>query len=370
MKIQIQQKNLVNGLSIAQRAVSRKTNIQIHELIFFEAKNNILSLTSFDGEIAIKTDLECLVEEEGEMAINANIIFNIIRKLPNDLVYIELVDGKINIKCKDSKFNIVAFDYYEKQDLKKPEQELIEIDNDKLKRSISQTEFATSIDETKLALTGILFELKDNFLNLVALDGYRVALKKINISYKEEFEGLRLIIPKRSISEWTRIIDDETTSKIYKDNNDIVFVSNSTTMYCKVIDKKYIDYSNIISDISTSSIFISRKDLIDSIERAQLLSDSSRANLIKIDIKDSTMTIQSNSEIGHVREDIQIEKEGDDLEIAFNARYMLEGVKACDTDIIKMNFKSSLNPCLIYPKDSKLEGEEYTYLALPVRLAN
>lgn len=370
MKIQIKQKELANGISIAQRAVSRKTNIQIHELIYFEAKNECLLLSSFDGEISIKTKIPCLVETEGELAVNATIISNIVRKLPDDLVTIELNDGKITIKCKESKFNIIAFDYYEKEDLKIPEVEPIEIDNDKLKRSISQTEFATSLDETKLALTGILFELKEGSLNLVALDGYRVALKKLKIPYPTALEGVKLILPKRSITEWTRIIDDEKTTKIYKSDNDIIFDSDYTTMSCKVIDKNYIDYTNIISDISTTSVFIERKALIDSLERAQLLTDSQRANLIKINIENSSMVIQSNSEIGNVRELIDIKKEGDDLNIAFNAKYLLEGVKACDTDSIKMNFKSSLNPCLIYPKESKKEDEEYVYLALPVRLAN
>lgn len=370
MKIQVKQKDLLNSLSIAQRAVSRKTNIQIHELIYFEAKNNSLLLSSFDGEIHIKTELKAIVEEEGELSVNANIISNIVRKLPDDLVNIELSDGKIKIKCRDSKFNIIAFEFYEKENIQIPDSLPIEIDNDKLKRSIAQTEFATSLDETKLALTGILFELKEGYLNLVALDGYRVAFKKIKISYPTQLEGEKLIIPKRSITEWTRIINDEKISKIYKKNNDIMFSSGNTIMSSKIIDKNYIDYTNIISDISTTSVFVERKSLIDSLERAQLLTESQRANLIKINIENSNMLIESNSEIGNVKELIEIIKDGDDLNIAFNAKYLLDGVKACDTETIKMNFKSSLNPCLIYPKDSKKEDEDYIYLALPVRLAN
>lgn len=370
MKIQVQQKDLANAISIAQRAVSRKTNIQIHELLFFSARDGKLTLSAFDGEIAIKTTIECIVEKEGNMAVNATIVSNIVRKLPDDLITIDVEDGKIKISCKESKFNLIAFDFYDNQEIEDPTSEAIEIDNDKLKRSIAQTEFAASLDETKLALTGILFELKDGFLNLVALDGYRVGLKKIKIDYPEDFENTKLVVPKRSISEWTKIIDDNSKTKIFKEDNDLIFESQNTTMLCKVIDKNYIDYTNIITDISTTSIFVNRRDLIDSLERAQLLSDSQRANLIKIEIKGDKMLIESNSEIGNVREIVPIEKEGDDLSIAFNARYLLEGVKACDTNMIKMNFKSALNPCLIYPKDSSYEDEFYTYLALPVRLAN
>ena len=370
MKIKIQQKDLSNGLSIASKAVSKKTNIQIHELIFFEGKNDTLTLTASDGEISIVTKIACKVIEEGEMAIDATIISNIIRKLPSDIVTIEVNEGKITIKCKQAKFSLMAFDYYEKKTLAKEDGECLLIENDKLKRSVGQTEFATSLDETKLALTGILFEFKNSYLNLVALDGYRVALKKIKITYPTDFENLRLIIPKRSISEWIRIIDDERSTSIYKNDKDIIFKSNNTTMYCKVIDKNYIDYENIISDISTTNITINKMELVDALERAQLLNNSQRANLIKIEINSDSLTIRSNSEIGNVKETLPIVKNGEDMKIAFNARYLLDGVKACDTEDIKLNLKSALNPCLIYPKDSSYEDEEFTYLALPVRLAN
>lgn len=369
MKIEVRQKELSNKISIALKAVSKKTNIQIHELIYFEAKNDTLILSSSDGEISIKTKMRINVIEEGEMAINATIISNIIRKLPDSTVRISLKDSKINIKCNRSNFNILAFDYYDKKELESPSGDYLEIENDKLKKSISQTEFATSIDETKLALTGILFELKEGYLNFVALDGYRVALKKLKQDYPQSMDNSRLIIPRKSISEWTRIIDDESKTKIYKDDKDIIFESADTTMYCKVIDKNYIDYTNIISDISTTTVIVNRLELINALERAQLLNNTQRANLIKISLEGDVCRIESNSEIGDLKEVIQIEKEGDDVKIAFNARYLLEGVKACDTNKIRMHLKSSLNPCIIYPNQSKNESEEFTYLALPVRLA-
>lgn len=369
MKFEVSQKQLMEAINISLKAVLRKSNIPMHELIYFEAKEGKLSLTSFNGEITIFTSLDCFVEEEGEMAVNAKIISDIIRKLPDDLVKISLQDGKISISCAKSKFNIVAFDYYEKPDLKSPKGEFFEVDNDKLIRSLNQTEFATSLDETKLALTGILFEIKEGFLNLVALDGYRIAAKKIRLDYPQFFEKTQAILPKKSIMEWSRIVSGETTTKIYRQDKDLILQDQKTTMYCKLIDKPYIDYENLISDISTTSIIISRRDLIDSLERAQLLTDSLRANLVKIQIEGGKMTITSNSEIGNVKEVLDINQEGDDLKIAFNARYLLEGVKACDSEEIKMNLKSSLNPCLIYPENSENEGEEYTYLALPVRIA-
>lgn len=370
MKFEVKQNELINAINIANRAVSKNTNIQIHELIYFEAKDNRLSLTAFDGEITIKTSIEAKVIDQGEMALKANLFTNIIRKLPNDIVKIETKEGKISIKSQNSNFNLLAFEYFEKQDLDLPDTSPLEISNDKLKRSILQTEFAASLDETKLALTGILFELKDSSLNMVALDGYRVALKKNTIDYQSDYDDSEFIIPKRSLMEWSRIINDDSITKIYKNENDLVFQAEDTTMYCRVIDKNYIDYRNIINDISETSVILDRDNFVRALERAQVLSDPGRANLIRIEISENHMVIKSNSEIGDVKEVIEIDQNGPDLDIAFNARYMQEGVRAFDSSNIKLNFKSSLNPCLIYPVDSKYEDENFTYLVLPVRLAN
>ena len=370
MKIEVKQSDLMNAINIASKAVSRNTNIQIHELIYFEAKDDRLILTAFDGEITIKTSTAAIVKEEGEMALKASLFASIIRKL-SDTIKIESKEGKINIKSGNSNFNLIAFEYFEKQELSLPDTKPLEISNDKLKRSILQTEFATSLDETKLALTGILFELKNGSLNLVALDGYRVALKENKIDYDTDYEDSEFIIPKKSLMEWSRIISDETSTKIYKNENDIVFESDQTTMYLRVIDKNFIDYKNIVSNnAANTEITLDKDSLIRALDRAQVLSDPGRANLIRIEIAEDHMVIKSNSEIGDVREVIEVNLTGDPLDIAFNARYMQEGVRAFSSDTIKLSFQSSLNPCLIHPVDSKYEDENFTYLVLPVRLAN
>lgn len=370
MKIEVKQNELINAINIASKAVSRNTNIQIHELIYFEADNDRLTLTAFDGEITIKTSIEAIVKEAGEIALKANLLSSIIRKL-SGTIKIESKEGKINIKSENSNFNLIAFEYFEKQDLSLPDTKPLEIANDKLKRSILQTEFATSLDETKLALTGILFELKKGALNMVALDGYRVAHKENIIDYSTDYEDSEFIIPKRSLMEWSRIISEDTSTSIYKNENDIVFESDATTMFCRVIDKNFIDYKSILeNNAAQSKIKLDKDSLIRALDRAQVLSDPGRANLIRIEIAEDHMIIKSNSEIGDVREVLKISLEGEGLDIAFNARYMQEGVRAFDSETIELSFQSSLNPCLIHPVDSKYEDENFTYLVLPVRLAN
>src|SRR5699024_4490234 len=210
------------------------------------------------------------------MAVKADLITNIIRKLPDELVKIELDNGKIKISCKRSKFNLVAFEYFDKEEIKIPNTVALSIDNDKLKRSINQTEFGTTLDETKLALTGILLEIREGKLNMVALDGYRVALKKIKLDYPADFENTEYIIPKRSLIEWSRIVSDDSKTLLYKNDNDLMFVSEDTTMLCKVIDKNFIDYRNIINDISETSVIVEKSSLTSALDRAQVLSDPGR----------------------------------------------------------------------------------------------
>lgn len=143
---------------------------------------------------------------------------------------------------------------------------------------------------------------------MVALDGYRVSLKKVKLDYPTDYEDSEYIIPKRSLIEWSRIISDDLTTKLYKNENDLIFSSGSTTMQCKVIDKNFIDYRNIINDISETSVILDKRELINSLDRAQVLSDPGRANLIKIELSDNVMLIKSNSEIGDVREAIDVEQ--------------------------------------------------------------
>lgn len=371
MKIQIQQRDLLNHISIAQKAVSTKTNISFHELIYFEAKDNKLNLYSTDGEISIITSVDCFVEEEGDMAIAANVINNIIRKLPNDEVKIDCTDGKINIKCLKSNFNIIAFEYYEKENLKEFSGDHLTIDNHILKETISETEFACSNDETKIALTGIYLECKNHYISFVALDGYRVALKNIKSEYPQSMKDLEVIVPKRAMIEFSRIIDENSYTEIYKLENDLVFVTDDTIMYTRIIDKNYIDFKNFMVDNSKIQVIADRVDLIHALERASLLADSQNANLIKLEIASGDIIIKSNSQLGDVMEMVKVEQKGEDLKIAFNARYLLEGIKAIKTDKIILAFHSTLNPCLLYPhyKEGEEQENTYTYMALPVRVA-
>lgn len=366
MKIKIDQKDLAKHISIAQKGISSRTTLQILEGILIQTINNKLKLVSTDLEISMETYVSCEVIEQGAIVVNSKIFGDIIRKLPQGSIYIE-VDSENNIKilCENSEFNLVGYSPADYPDLPMiKEENFLEIPSDLFKSAIRQTVFATIQDETRPSLKGVLMESDGDMLSFVALDGYRLALRKIGSSNKSD---IKIIIPGRALNEINKILEDDMDNiKIISSKSDIIFNLGSTIMYSRLLEGQFFNYKDIIRKDHKTSLVVNRRDFQDSLERASLLAKEEKANLIKMRISDSKATIKSNSEIGNVNEVVPGKQEGEDVNIAFNSRYILEGVKTIEAENIKLNFTGSLNPCIINP----LEDDNYTYLVLPVRLAN
>lgn len=363
MHIQISQKDLLKHINIAQKAISSRTTVQILEGILFIAKNNQLKLISTDLELSIETTADCVVEEEGEIVINSNIIGNIVRKLPNSMVNINIKNEKINIKCENSEFNLMGQDALDYPQLpEKNGEDEIKIDAETMKQAIRQTVFAASLDETRPALTGVLFRLEENSLDFVALDGFRISLRKLK---NNSNASINEIIPARALTELQKIIEEEDILVQFVPGN-VIFHLDSTIVYSRLLEGKFINYKDIMEADSTTTVVLNRMDFQNSLERASLLAREEKANLVKLNIEDQMLYISSNSDIGSVNEEIHSKKEGEDLEIAFNAKYLLEGLKAMESEECELLLTGSLNPCIFHPVS---DSEDYTYLVLPVRLA-
>lgn len=365
MKIKISQNTLSKYISIVQKGISSKTTLPILNGILVEAYNDKLKLTGTDLELGIETKLDCEIIEEGKIVISSKIFGDIIRKLPSDDVSIEVdPNHNIHIACGHSEFNILGHPAEEYPELPNINDESsFEIPKDLLKNMIRQTVFATAQDETRPILTGALLEVKDNNAALVALDGYRLALKNSSIPYDN---NIKVVIPGKTLNEVSRILDDEDNNvKVMFASSHILFNLGDTIINSRLLEGQFLNYKDIIRNEYKSRVIVKTKDIKESIERASLLAREGRNNLVKFDIKDEKLVITSNSEIGNVHEDIDIELEGDDIVIAFNSKYILDGLKVIDSDEVVLNFISNVNPCIIKPK----EDENYTYLVLPVRLA-
>ncbi|MCD1147912.1 DNA polymerase III subunit beta [Peptoniphilus sp. KCTC 25270] len=364
MKFHINQKNLNQLVSVAQKAISNRTNMQILEGIYLEAKNNVLTIKATDTEVSIETKASCMIEEEGAIVINSSLFGEIVRKLPNAMVHIVLEDKKIHIECEQSSFTIMGQNAEEYPLLPEVDsEERFALKGEDLVRAFKQTIIAVSNDDMRLALTGVFMDIKSHQMNFVAVDGYRMAIKTI----EKEFPFERsVIIPGRSVNELSKLVKEDQEIPIVIGDNHICMELEDTKFYSKLINGEYFEYGGLIRESHDLSPVVNKKDLQNSLERASLLSGKDRAGLVKMKIEGDQISILSNSEIGNVHEVISAKENDKDLLIAFNARYVLEGIRVIEEEEIVLNFTDSVNPCII----QGIEEKAYLYMALPVRLAS
>lgn len=363
MKFAILKSELSKYIGIAQRAISNKSAIQILEGIVFEAAGDELILSSTDLELSVNTRVKCQVYEEGSVVLNSEIIGNIVRKMPEDMIEFNGDAESITITCQNSRFDLKGQDAMDYPSLPDPVDDVtMSIDAKDLKEAIRETIFATSNDETWLALTGVLFSQKEDSLEFIGLDGYRMAIKKF------DYKGLSkdTIVPKRALNELSKIIEDGMVDiTIVKGH--IIFSNENTKMYSRVIDKKYIDYEKIVSNNNKIKLLVNRDDLLNCLDRAMLLAKGGTISLSKFTIKDGVINIQSSSDYGELNENINCQQMGDNLVISFNTRYVFEGLRAISDDEIIIYLNEALNPMIIHPKSDELN---YLYLVLPVRMSS
>ena len=357
MKFRCNQHDLSRALNIVSKAVTSRTTIPILKGILLEAdeKGN-LKMVASDLDITIEEVIKVEDVEKGSVVVQAKLFSDIIRKLPGKELEVEVAEGKVVIRCMNSEFSIVGMPADEFPEMKNEEEGsgCIEFDSELLKSMIRKTSFAASIDESKGVITGILTELKSDEISMVAIDGYRMAISREPMVNTDEKSIIICDISSDSIEKIKLLIN----------NRKAVFVIENVKVALRLLDGEFIKYRDILPKEDKIQVRISRRDLLDSIERASLLSKEGKNNLIKLAISDNLITITSRSEEGNVREDVLAQKTGDDLEIGFNAKYVLDVLKVIDDDEIIMKFNTGITPCLVHP----VEGNSYEYLILPVRI--
>lgn len=366
MKIICNQKLLANKINIVQKAINGKTNFDLLKGILIVAKENQIVLTGYDLEIGIETYVQAEIAEEGSIVIDARLFGDIIRKLPDSFIEIETdEDNNIYINCLNSKFKLKGDspkDYPVLPNVIKDN--LYSIPQEILKNMIKQTVFAISQDQTKPVLMGELLEIINGEVSLVAIDGYRLAVKSY---YVENLNtNSKVIIPGKALNDVNSLLSTEEQVKIGFDDKNAIFMINETKIITRLLDGEFIEYKKLLPREHNTRIKLNTRSLLNSIERASLLSQSERNNLIKLSIRDNTLAITSNTEKGNVYEEVELELDGDYLDIAFNSRYLLEGLKNIESEEIFIEFTTNVNPCIIKPVD----GNKYIYLLLPVRIAS
>lgn len=363
MKLVFTKSNLNKAVGIVMKAVPTRTTMNILECILIDATTNEIKFTGNDMELGIETIVEGEIIEKGKIAIDAKLFSEIVRKLPdNDITLTTDSNNNALITCEKSKFNIAGksgddFSYLPAIIKDK----MITLSQFQLKEVINQTIFSIAINDNNKMMTGELFEVNEGTLKVVGLDGHRIAIR--NIKLEGRSDDVRVVIPGKTLQEISKILnaDAESFVNIYFTNNHVLFEFDQTHVVSRLIEGDYFKISQMLSNDYETKVSINKKEFLDSIDRANLLIREGDKKPIIINILNGLLQVNVNSAIGALNEDIDIDKEGKDIMIGFNPKFLMDALRVIDDENVTMYLVNHKSPCFI--RDKK---EKYIYLILPV----
>ena len=369
MKFICEREKLLKAINSVVRGVASKTTMPILEGILIQTHDNEIKLTTYDLEIGIEYVIESEVEEQGNTVVNAIMFSEIIIKLPDTQISITLNENNLLvIECEGSLYKLATMNPEEFPELPKINIESsIQLDQKTLKSMIRKTIFAVSIEENRPIFTGCLFAINDNKLNVVAVDGFRLAWTSNFLENKSS--DFKAVIPGKTLNEVNKIIlDSYDFIKIGVSKNQALFEMENCKIVTRLLDGEFLNYKSVIPQNWETRIRVNRRDIQECFERVSLISASStekeKKYPVKINIEVGKITISCTNQTGDAKEELFIETEGKDLEAGFNPKYFLDALKVIDDEEIFINFGTSISPCIIKP----IENEDYTYMILPIRM--
>ena len=365
MKIICSKSSLLKSVSIALKAVPSKTTMPILECILMDATTNQIKFTTNDMELGIETIVEGTIEEKGKVALDAKIFYEIIRRLPDNDVTIKTDDKyAATITCEKAKFNIPGksgedFAYLPMIEKDEP----LTISQYTLKEMIRQTIFSIAVNENNKLMTGELFEIKNNCLKVVSLDGHRISIRKMSL--KKDYSDRKVVVPGKTLSEVSKILSGEVDDQvsIYFTKNHILFEFDQTMVVSRLIEGEYFRIDQMLSSDYETKLKINKKEFLDCIDRATLLVREVDKKPIIINITDDDMELRIDSAMGSMNEEIDIEKEGKDIMIGFNPKFLIDALRVIDDETVTIYLVNPKAPCFI-----RDDEENYTYLILPVNI--
>ena len=363
MKLICSKSNLLHGVNIVSKAVPTRTTMAILECILIDASANEIKLTANDMELGIETVIEGEIVERGIIALDAKFFSEIVRKLPDNDVVIESDDTfQTTITCEKAKFNIVGksgedfsyLPYIEKN-------ESISISQFTLKDVVRQTIFSIADNDTNKLMTGELFEINENRLRVVSLDGHRISIR--NIELKENYSPLKVVVPGKTLQEISKILTGEAEDMvdIFFADNHILFEFDETKVVSRLIEGEYFHIDQMLSSDYDTKVKINKREFLNCIDRATLLIREGDKKPIILNIQDGSLQLKINSFVGSMNEEIEIEKEGKDLLIGFNPKFFIDALRVIDDEEVTLYMVNPKAPCFI-----KDDAGTYVYLILPV----
>ena len=366
MKIICSKSNLVKGVNIVSKAVPSKTTMPILECILIDATTEVIKFTANDMELGIETVVDGSIARKGVVAIDAKIFSEIVRKLPDNEVTIETDENlQTTITCEKAKFSISSksgedfsyIPYVEKT-------ETITLSQFTLKEIIRQTIFSIADNDSNKLMTGELFQIENNMLKVVSLDGHRISIRKITLD--RSYPKTKVIVPGKMLADVSKILSGEMSSevRIYITDKHILFEFNDTLVLSRLIEGEYYKIDQMLSNDYETMVTINKMEFLSCIDRATLLVKESEKKPIIINIKDNVLELKINSAIGSMDEEIDIHQEGKDILIGFNPKFLMDALKVIDDEEVDIYMVNAKSPCFIRNEDNS-----YIYLILPVSIA-
>lgn len=368
MKFTIEKAGFIKVLQRVQGIVEKRNTMPILANVLLEASQNKINVMATDLEVFIKDSAEASVSEEGSLTVNARKIFEIVKELPEDTISISTgKDDKVSLKSGKAKFNIMGlpakdFPAFPGVD----ETRLQAIDSANLKDMIDKTSFAVSTDETRYNINGFLLEKGESLLRMVATDGHRLALiekKDGKAMATDEKEGV--LLPRKGVMEMRKLLDEKEGDFLLGiTQKSAVMKKDNTLISVRLLEGEFPDYKKVIPKDNDKEVLADKANLLHSLKRVSLLS-SDKIKGVKFSFRDANLTVSSSSpDLGEATEEIDINYNGGEIEIAFNARYFIDMLEALEEDQVRIVLKDSLSPGILRPMGS----EDYTYIIMPMRL--
>ncbi|MGN1099090.1 MAG: DNA polymerase III subunit beta [Christensenellales bacterium] len=365
MKIYCNGLDLSDALLKVMRAMPVKKNIPILEGIKLSAAARELTLTATDLALSIETKIKADVMVEGEIVIPGKDFGDVIRKLTGETLELDATDGtNLMVRYGDNSFKIKCMNIDEYPPIREVSEDMsFSILSKEFKDLIRKINYAVATDDIRPILKGCLMEVDDYKITGVALDGFRMAV--CNKALEKKCGNFSVVVPSRCLDEIAKLLDDDGISTVCLQKNYLMLDMKHTKITSRLIEGEFIQYKKIIPHEFSVKVTVNREQMLSSLERVSQVSRGDKNNLVKFDVKEKLMNITSNSDISDINENVIIGMEGKDIKIAFNVRYFLEFLNSVEDEFIKINFSSSTAPCIITPA----EGDEYTYLVLPVKVS-
>ena len=366
MKINCPKQSLMNGINIVSKAVSTKSTMSNLQCILIEASLNDVKLIANDIDLGIETSIEGEVKDPGRVALDAKLFSEIIRKLPDSDVLIETnANSQASIRCERSNFNIPGtsgedFNYLPEVQKEKH----ITLSQFSLKEIIRQTIFSISDQENTKIMTGELFEVNGDQLKVVSLDGHRISIRRITL--KESFDSFKVIIPGKTLIEVSKILNGGTEDDVdvYVTDKHILFEYDNTKVVSRLLEGEFYKIDQMLSNDYETKFIVNKKEFTNCIDRASLFIKESDKKPIILNIENSSIYMRINTAMGSMNEELEIKKEGKDLKIGFNPKFLMDALRVIDDEEISIYMMNAKSPCFIRNEDNS-----YIYLILPVSIA-